>query len=148
MTRRRDGSGGRRIRTDGGLPTDDVPDGGFDEWLDAIADGPPYFLACPNGHGSLPPRRVCPTCGSDGLTETPLPTPGEVLVRSTVEVATPGFADDAPYVTAIAGFDGVQMTGVVRGVEPDAVERGLAVVPRVEERETTGERLLVFRPAA
>jgi uncharacterized OB-fold protein len=148
MTRRRSAGGGGRIRTDGGLPTEDVPDGGFDEWLDAIADGAPYYLACPAGHGSLPPRRVCPTCGDGDLAETPLPTPGEVLVHSTVEVATPGFADDAPYVTAIADFDGVQVTGVVRGVEPDAVERGLAVVPRVEERATTGERLLVFRPAA
>jgi uncharacterized OB-fold protein len=137
---RRDG-----IRTDGGRPAD-VPDGGFDEWLDAIADGDPYALVCPEGHESLPPRRVCPDCGSDDLTETALPSPGEVLVRSTVEVATPGFADDTPYVTAIAAFGDVQVTGVVRGVDHDAVERKLAVEPHVEERETTGERLLVFRP--
>lgn len=135
------------VRTDGGCPPEDVPDGGFDEWLDAIADGEPYFLACSDGHGSLPPRRVCPACGKGDLTPTDLPTPGEVLVRSRVEVATPGFADDVPYVTAIAEFGGVRITGVVRGVNPDAVERGLAVLPRIEERTTTGERLLVLRPA-
>jgi len=61
-------------------------------------------------------------------------------------VATPQFEDDAPYVTAIAEFGPVSITGLVRGVDPEDVSMGDAVGIEVGERETTGERAVVFRP--
>lgn len=121
-------------------------DGEFDDLLDAIADGEGYSLECPEGHGSLPPRRVCPECGARDLTETPLPAVGEIRTHTTISVPTPQFSEDAPYVTAIADFDGVGLTGVVRGIDPDEVEIGLTVGVTVGERETTGDRLVVFEP--
>lgn len=121
-------------------------DGAYDDLLDAIAEGEGYYVECANGHGSLPPRRVCPHCGSRDLTETPLPESGEVLTHTTVSVATPQFSEDAPYVTAIVDFGAVQVTGLVRGVDPDDVEVGVPVGIDVGERQTTGERAIVFRP--
>lgn len=126
--------------------SEDVADAGYDDLIDALAEGEGYYLACPDGHGSLPPRTVCPTCGAPDLEREPLPQAGEVETWTLTTVPTPEFDADAPYVTAIADFGPVRMTGVVRGVDPDSIEIGLAVEAGVEDRETTGDPLLVFRP--
>jgi len=126
--------------------TDKARDGEYDDLLDAIADGEGYYLECDAGHGWLPPRRVCPDCGSRDLTETPLPDSGEVETYTTVSVATPAFAEDAPYTTAIVDFGAVQVTGLLRGVEPENIEVGMPVGVTVGERETTGDRAIVFEP--
>jgi uncharacterized OB-fold protein len=119
---------------------------GYDEWLDAIAADEGYYLACGNGHGSLPPRRACPVCGDLDLEEEPLSEPGEVVTFTVVHVPTPQFEGEAPYVTAIAEFGPARVTGIVREMDPGAVETGLSVRPDVEEAD--GERRLVFRPAS
>jgi len=129
---------------------DDQPPS-YDEWLDAIDAGEGFYLESPAGVGSLPPRRVCPETGSTALTREPLPEPGTIDTYSVVHVAPPGFADDAPYVSAIASFGPVRLTGVVRGVDPDAVGTGIeligaAVRVTVETRATTDDRLVVFSP--
>jgi len=123
--------------------------GAYDEWLDALGDGEGYALVCPEGHGSLPPRRVCPECGSATLSEERLAGTGTVETYSVVHVAGPQFADDTPYVTAVAHFGPVRITGVLRGVEPgsDAVAVGDRVAVGVEERATDGAPLVAFRPA-
>jgi len=126
--------------------SDRARDGGYDDWLDAIEAGEPYYVECPEGHGWLPPRRVCPTCQSRELTTASLPDSGEITSFSTVYVATPQFEDDAPYVTTLASFGPVTITGILRGVDPETVELGDVVGISVEERTTTGDRLVVFRP--
>lgn len=126
--------------------SDEVQDAGFDEWLDAVEAGEAYSLACPDGHGSLPPRRVCPDCGSTALTEQDLPEIGEIETFTVTHVPTPAFAEDAPYATAIADFGPVRITGQVVGTDPEAVERGLEVELEVTVSETTGERVLGFAP--
>jgi len=126
--------------------TDRAPDGAYDAWLDAIAAGEGYYLACPNDHASLPPRRVCPHCGSPEIEEAQLPESGAVSSHTTVHVPTPAFEDDAPYVTALAAFGPVTITGIVRGVDPEDVAIGDPVGIEVGERITTGDRLVVFRP--
>jgi len=126
--------------------SDKARDGAFDDWLDAIEDGEGYYLECANGHGWLPPRRVCPDCGSRDLAETPLPDAGEVATFTEVSVATPQFSADTPYVTAIVDYGPVRVTGLVRGIDPDDVEVGTPVGIDVGERETTGDRAVVFRP--
>jgi Predicted nucleic-acid-binding protein containing a Zn-ribbon len=92
-------------------------DAGYDEWVDALADGRGYALVCPEGHGSLPPRRTCPECGATTFSEEPLPERGTVETVTVVHVPPPQFADDAPYATAIAAFGPVRLTGVLRGVD-------------------------------
>jgi uncharacterized OB-fold protein len=126
--------------------TDKARDGEYDDLLDAIVEGEGYYVECDAGHGWLPPRRVCPDCGSRELSETPLPDSGEVETYTTVSVATPAFAEDAPYVTAIVDFGAVQMTGLLRGIEPENIEVGMPVGVTVGERETTGDRAIVFEP--
>lgn len=123
----------------------DYPNEGYDEWLDALDDGPGYYLACPEGHGWLPPRRVCPECGSTDLVEDPLPTVGEIVTYTVTEVVTPSFEADAPYVTAIADFGPVRLTGQLHGIATDGVEIGTLVHATVGQRETTDDRLVEFR---
>lgn len=126
--------------------SDRARDEGYDEWLDAVAAGEAHYLACPEDHGWLPPRRACPTCGARELSEESLPESGEIATHSTVHVATPQFEDDAPYVIAVADFGPVSVTGVVRGADPDEVSVGTVVGLDVDERATTGDPLVVFRP--
>jgi hypothetical protein len=124
---------------------EEVGDEGFDEWLAAIGEGEAYALACPNDHGSLPPRRRCPECGDPDLERRELPDSGTVESITTIHVPTPEFGDDAPYTVAIVDFGLVRLTGQLRGV--DEPETGIRVAADVAQRETTGDDLLVFRPA-
>lgn len=123
-----------------------VRDEGFDDFLDAVAEGEGFYLECPEGHGSLPPRRVCPHCGATDLEETPLPETGAVETFTTVYVASPEFDDDTPYATAVADFGAVRLTGVIQDPDSEDVSVGTEVAPDVGETETAGERVLVFRP--
>ncbi|MDR5671928.1 OB-fold domain and Zn-ribbon containing protein,possible acyl-CoA-binding protein [Halalkaliarchaeum sp. AArc-CO] len=143
MSDRSDRTRSDRLRTDGG---EEPGDAGFDEWLAAIGDGEGYYLESPSGDGSLPPRRICPHSGSSDLEEKPLPETGEIEAVTVVHVASPQFAEDTPYATAVVDFGPVRLTGVVRGIDLEEVETGTTVEPTVEERETTGDPLLVFRP--
>ncbi|TMT86536.1 Zn-ribbon domain-containing OB-fold protein [Haloterrigena sp. H1] len=125
----------------------DVTNGEYDAFLEALAEGEGYYLTCENEHGLLPPRRACPHCGDRELTERDLPASGEIVTHTTVFVPTPQFEDDAPYVTAVVDFDGVRLTGIVRGIDQDDVEIGDRVTATVEPNETDGERTIVFHPA-
>jgi len=118
----------------------------YDEWLDAIENGEAFYLESPEGHGSLPPRRVCPHSGSTELTQQPLPETGIIETYTVVHVAAEKFSEDTPYVSAVVDFGLVELTGVVRGKAPEAVNVGDEVTVGVETRETTDDRLVVFRP--
>jgi len=120
-------------------------DAGYDDWLEAVEEGSGYALRCPEGHGSVPPRRRCPHCGEGDLEERPLPATGAVETYTETRVPIPSFEDDAPYVVAIASFGDVRITGQLRGDAEPSV--GTAVTLDVEERETTEDPLVVFRPA-
>jgi len=124
----------------------DARDDGYDDFLDAVEAGEPYFLEG-SEQGWLPPRVVDPVTGEADLEEAPLPETGEVLTHTTTFVAGPSFVDDAPYVVAIAEFGTVRITGQLRGVDPDDVEIGMAVELGVDHTETTGDRVIVFHPA-
>jgi len=126
--------------------SDDVRNEGYDDWLDALETDQAYYLECSAGHGSLPPRRVCPECGSGDLSEAPIPTAGELDTYTVTHVPTPAFEDDAPYTTGIVDFGPVRVTGRVLDLDPDEIEPGLTVEATVIETDTTGERLVGFRP--
>lgn len=119
-------------------PTD--RNAGYDEWLDAVAADDAYFLECGEGHGSLPPRRACPVCGSTALEQRSLPATGTIVSSTTVHVTTPQFEDEAPYVTAIAEFGPARLTGLLEAGD-DAVEIGDVVLPTVRETDEDGRRL-------
>jgi uncharacterized OB-fold protein len=142
-------------------------DADYATWLDAVAEGDGFALVCPAGHGSLPPRRVCPECGSTALSREPFDDAGTVETHSVVHVPSPRFAEDAPYVSAVVDVGPTRLTGIVRGdaegdADPDggrsdgdagsdadappAVAVGDDVSVEVGERATDGERLVVFRP--
>lgn len=123
-----------------------MTDTGYDEWLDALGDGDGYYLECDEGHGSLPPRRVCPHCGSPELSREPLSDTGTVETYTVVHVPAPSFTDEAPYATAIADFDAVRVTGVVRGDTAEEIEVGATVEATAGENRTTGDRIVAFRP--
>lgn len=121
-------------------------DEGFDDFLDAVEAGEPYYLEGPAGDGSLPPRRIDPATGSHELTERPLPETGEIVTYTQTHVASPEFVDDAPYVVAIADFGPVNITGQLRDVPDGDVRTGMPVELDVDRSETADERLVVFRP--
>jgi hypothetical protein len=125
--------------------TREYRDEGYDDLLDALADGEGYYLEGPDGDGFLPPRAVHPRTGAE-LERQPLPETGEVVTFTRTEVPTPLLADDAPYVVAIAAFGPVRLTGQVRDVDPETVETGMRVEAAVGETVTTGERIVVLRP--
>jgi uncharacterized OB-fold protein len=122
-----------------------MTDAGYDEWLDAIDDGEGYYLECPEGHGSLPPRRVCPHCGSTELDRAELPATGTIETFTICYVGGPDFDEEEPYATAIADFGGVRLTGVVRGTDPEDVTVGMPVEVRAGTNRTTGDDLVVLR---
>ncbi len=133
--------------------TDDGPrDAGYDDFLDAAEAGEPYYLESPSGNGWLPPREFDPETGERELTEEPLPETGEVLTKTVVNVAGPSFADDAPYVVAVAQFGPVRLTGQLRvegqkrGVGPEEVEVGQEVEVDVGHNDTEGERVILLEP--
>lgn len=120
---------------------------GFDDFLDAVEDGEPYYLEGPEGDGWLPPRRIDPATGSQDLSEEPLPETGEIVTYTQTHVASPTFADDAPFVVAIASFGPVQVTGQLRGIDGDDVEIGQEVTIGIDRTETKDERVIVFESA-
>ena len=120
-------------------------DDGYDDLLDAVEEGEGYYLECANGHGSLPPRRSCPHCGSPELTETPLPEVGTIETYTTTQIAAPSFSSKAPYTTAVADFGPVRVTGIVRA-EPEDISTGLTVGLAVGRNTMTGNRMLTFHP--
>ncbi|MDS0281913.1 Zn-ribbon domain-containing OB-fold protein [Haloarcula onubensis] len=117
-----------------------------DAFCGAIEAGEPFYLACPEGHGSVPPRRVCPDCGAQSLTDRPLPETGRVQASTVVHVATAAFAESAPYVTAIADFGPVSLTGVVTETPPEEVEYGTEVTVGIERTDERARPTLVFEP--
>jgi uncharacterized OB-fold protein len=121
-------------------------DAGYDDFLDAVAEGEPYYLETDEGGAQLPPMPHDPATGEAGLTEQPLPDAGEILTHTTTHIAAPQFEDDAPYVTAVAAFGPVNVTGQLRGIDHEDVEIGQTVTLGVERSETRDERVLVFYP--
>jgi uncharacterized OB-fold protein len=120
-------------------------DDGYDDLLDALDAGEGYYLACPSGHGSLPPQAVCPTCGDDDLSTTPLPDAGTVVTFTEIAVPAPAFAGQTP-VVVIADFGSVRLTGRLVG-DPDALAVGAQVVPTVAT-SPDGDRHVGVRLAA
>ncbi|MFP9191449.1 Zn-ribbon domain-containing OB-fold protein [Natrialbaceae archaeon A-CW1-1] len=113
-----------------------------DAFLAALGQGDGYYLECPSGHATLPPRYGCPKCASPELQERPLPETGTIAASTTIRVPAPAFADDSPYVVAVAEFGSVRLTGRILGFNPTetTVEPGTPVAATTVR---TGDKTLV-----
>lgn len=115
----------------------------FDDLLNAIDRGDGYYIICSNGHGSLPPLRVCPECGDSNLRKENLPNGGTIITYTEIRVPAPEFMGETPIV-AIADFEGVRLTGRLIG-DLNTAEVGLPVTLGVTT-SPAGERHLAFKP--
>ncbi|WP_435158293.1 Zn-ribbon domain-containing OB-fold protein [Haladaptatus sp. DFWS20] len=112
--------------------------------LDAIETDGGFYLECSNEHGSLPPRRVCPECGSTPLSREPLPKSGTIETYTEIHVTPPRFQDEGPIVVAIAEFGPVRLTGYVQDSDGDTIELGQPIELDVNEHRDMSERFIVF----
>lgn len=115
-------------------------------WLDAIESDHGFYLECPNGHGWVPPRRVCKTCGSETLDSVPLPGSGHIETYTEIHVPAPRFEHEDSVVVAIADFGTVSITGRLDSTATEAIEQGTAVELDVKESAETDERIVTFYP--
>ncbi|MCU4753119.1 OB-fold domain-containing protein [Halobacteria archaeon AArc-curdl1] len=117
----------------------------YDDFLEGLAEGESYFLECPPGHASLPPRYACPDCGATDLEERPLPESGTVTASTVIRVPAPAFAGEAPYVLAIAEFGSIRLTGKLLEVDPDEenIEPGTPI--SVTTERVGEENIIAFR---
>ncbi|WP_312911678.1 Zn-ribbon domain-containing OB-fold protein [Natronosalvus caseinilyticus] len=122
---------------------EDVPE--YNDFLEAVDAGDPFALVCPNDHHWIPPRRVCPSCGSTELRRESVPTTGSVVTYTRIEVPPSEFVDDVPYTTGIASFGPVSITGLLRGVDPANLEIGQTVTLLLEHT-AADEEVVTFRP--
>lgn len=113
----------------------------FDGLLDAVEAGEPFHMSCADcGASSLPPREVCPDCGSHELSKEDLSKTATVETYTPIHVTIPAFSGETPYTVVVAGFDeGVRLTGQLVG---DEVEMGDEV--RVGVGENDDGRYLTF----
>ena len=123
---------------------DHASDGDHAAWLDAINSGRGFYLECPNGHGWLPPRRVCKTCSSTDLDRVTLPASGVIETYTEIHVPSPRFEHEDSVVVAIADFGGVSITGRLDTTADESIELGAPVELAVERSATTDERILTF----
>lgn len=116
----------------------------FVDFAEAIADGDPFYLECEScDQVALPPRAVCPECGSRTLLERPLSDTAEVTSFTEIHTTIPAYVGEEPYTVVVATFDeGVRLTGQLRGTEE--VSLGETVALGVEEREDRW--LVTFSP--
>jgi uncharacterized protein len=93
------------------------------------------------------PREACPTCLGDELEFRPSPGDGVVYAVSVMpKPANPLMAGREPYAVVLVDLDeGARMMSNVVGVEPDAVEVGMAVQVTWEAL-SDGRHLPVFEP--
>ena len=117
----------------------------FVDFAEGIDDGEPIYLACEEcDQVALPPRAVCPECGTRTLEDRQLSETATVTSSTRIFSSIPAFADETPYTVVIATFDeGVRLTGQLRGA--DEVELGETVVVGAEQRGDD-EWLVTFSP--
>lgn len=117
----------------------------FIDFAERIDDGDPVYLACEECEQvALPPRVICPNCGTETLEERSLSETATVTATTRISSSVPEFADETPYTVVIATFDeGVRLTGQLR--DADEVDAGEPVTLGVERRDDE-QWLVTFSP--
>jgi uncharacterized OB-fold protein len=119
----------------------------FDTFTEAIAAGEQQYLSCETcGDSTLPPRQICPACGSNELTQEPLSTRGEIVSFTEISVTIPRFHGETPYTVVLAELnDGVTLTGQLREATANDITIGDEVGLDTEAHKG-GPALITFHP--
>lgn len=78
----------------------------FVEYAEAIAEGnPSYRTSSHCEYTALPPRTVCPECGTETLEEQALDGRTGVTAFTTISSTIPAFSDETPSTVVFAAFE-------------------------------------------
>jgi uncharacterized OB-fold protein len=103
----------------------------------AVETGMLHVQRCTScGAWRHPPRWYCPSCHSEDWAFEPVSGRGHIYSMAINHFTVdPGWADEVPFVTAVVELEeGPRIVGAVRGIEPDRIDLGLAVVVTPEAR--------------
>jgi hypothetical protein len=119
----------------------------YEEFADAVAAGEGEYLACEScGETALPPRELCPACGSASLARRTFSDRGTVLSFTEISVTIPKFHGETPYTVLLVEMDeGIALSGQLREASAGDVAIGDEVEVGVETREG-GPDVFTFRP--
>ncbi len=116
------------------------------DYKDALAQG--YLLAskCKRcGSVQLPPRPLCPKCGSEELEELSVPKHGRIAAYTVIHVPPSRFKGEEPYAIAIVELlEDVRISGRILDVSEADLRIGLEV--EADFIKSGEEILLCFKP--
>lgn len=116
------------------------------DFRDALEGG--YLLAsrCRGcGDVRLPPRPLCPRCGSGDLEEFKAPKLGRVVAYTVIHVPPPRFKGEEPYTVAVVELlEEVRVSGRLLDISEGDLQIGLEV--EADFIKFWGETLLCFKP--
>lgn len=118
----------------------------FDTFTETIASGEQQYRSCEAcGDSTLPPRQICPTCGSTKLTQKPLSDRGEIVSFTEISITIPKFHGETPYTVVLVELgEEIILTGQLRETTASDVAIGDEVVLDTE-RHDDGVALITFR---
>ena len=74
----------------------------------------------------VPPRSLCPHCGSSKMNWTELPSKGKLVTYTVIHVSPAQFQELSPYAVGIVEFgDGVRLPGMIRNVKLEDLKIGM-----------------------
>jgi len=102
----------------------------YEKFKSFIAQG--KFMAAKCGKCNrilLPPKPVCPYCGSREISWIEIPRVGRIVSYTEIHVPPRGFEKLAPYIVALVEFEGgVKLPGVVKDAKISDLKIGLNVL--------------------
>jgi len=107
----------------------------IDSFYKFVSEGKIMAAKCSTcGATMLPPKPVCTKCYSKDLTWFPVPNKGNLLTYTVIHVAPKQFEAQAPYPIGIVKLgQGLQLLGMIRGVEPNQIEIGMELAVDFEK---------------
>ncbi len=107
----------------------------IDSFYKFVGEGKIMAAKCNKcGAMMLPPKPVCTKCYSKDLTWVPVPNKGNLLTYTVIHVAPKQFEAQAPYHIGIVKLgQGLQLLGMIRGVEPNQIKIGMELAVDFEE---------------
>jgi len=75
---------------------------------------------------TVPPRSLCPHCGSSDMNWTELPSKGKLVTYTVIHVSPAQFQELSPYAVGIVEFaEGVRLPGMIRKVKLENLKIGM-----------------------
>ncbi|MCY0860090.1 MAG: Zn-ribbon domain-containing OB-fold protein [Sulfolobaceae archaeon] len=117
-----------------------------ERFFSALKEGKILATKCPKcGAIYFPPQDDCPNCRISGLEWVEMPTEGELITYTVINVKPPSFSHYGDYIVGIARMsNGVNVLAWVNAKE---VKVGMKVKLRVTRREPEGYLTYEFIPA-